>query len=623
MTVVAVTLVLLLVISDALRMRIRARAPRRSVLPAPQHSPHALELRAATSSEPPSTPDLSPQFEVWEAEEMEEQRREAEAAVLAAKASGTEDELPEYMVRLLQQFDDTGSMFDDSPPVQASRLPIIAVIGRPNTGKSTIVNRLSNSFKDGAIVHDEPGITRDRTYRVGMWNDYNFQVVDTGGIVFDDVEDIFADKITQQALLALGEATAAMMVCDGKEGVNPLDLILADWLRKNNKIPLYLAVNKCESETQGIAQAQDFWSLGLGAPHPVSGIHGTGLGDLLDEMTVTHLKKVTKVQKENATNIAFIGRPNVGKSSLFNRLLGVDRSIVSDIAGTTRDTVDALVHRGDTTYRIVDTAGVRKKGKIEYGAEFFMVNRAFKAVKRAEVVVLLLGTCVKTTACYCCCPFLSGNVFFSFSDATDGIVEQDRILAERIAQEGRSCVIALNKWDIVPEKDDKTYLKAVENVRVSLPALRWDEVALISAKTGQRTEKLFEAVDRAAKQFSRRIPTAIINEVVQDATAWMAPPTVGSRAGRIYYCIQTSTAPPTIVVFCNDPALFTDNYQRFLERKIRDALDFEGTPIKMIFRGKTIRDVGRAVRKGETATTRITGGGSVRDAKSPKRFTQK
>jgi small GTP-binding protein len=391
--VAAVVLVLLLVISDALRTvpRLRARMLRSRHSAACAPVAHRLALRAATSSEPPGSPDLSTQFDVWEAEEMEEQRREAEEAVLAAQASGTEDELPEYMLRLLQQFDDHGSLFDDSPPVQASRLPIIAVIGRPNTGKSTIVNRLSNSFKDGAIVHDEPGITRDRTYRVGMWNDFNFQVVDTGGIVFDDVEDIFADKITQQALLALGEATAAMMVCDGKEGVNPLDLILADWLRKNNKVPLYLAVNKCESETQGIAQAQDFWSLGLGTPYPVSGIHGTGLGDLLDEITVTHLTKVTKVQKENATNIAFIGRPNVGKSSLFNRLLGVDRAIVSDIAGTTRDTVDALVHRGDATYRIVDTAGVRKKGKIEYGAEFFMVNRAFKAVKRAEVVVLLLG----------------------------------------------------------------------------------------------------------------------------------------------------------------------------------------------------------------------------------------
>lgn len=330
-------------------------------------------------------------LEVWEAEEIEEQRREVEDKIQEAREKGTEDELPEYMLRLLEQFSEHDSDYDNSDPVQASSLPIIAVIGRPNTGKSTIVNRLTNSYKDGAIVHDEPGITRDRTYRAGMWNDYNFQVVDTGGIVFDDVEDIFADKITQQALLALSEATAAMMVCDGKEGVNPLDQVLASWLRKNNKIPLYLAVNKCESETQGIAQAQDFWSLGLDQPYPVSGIHGTGLGDLLDEITSKNMVKVTKVLKENATNIAFIGRPNVGKSSLFNRLLGTDRSIVSDVAGTTRDTVDAMVERGGAKYRIVDTAGIRKKGKIEYGAEFFMVGRAFKAIRRAEVVVLLLG----------------------------------------------------------------------------------------------------------------------------------------------------------------------------------------------------------------------------------------
>ena len=342
-------------------------------------------------------------LEVWEAEEIEEQRREVEDKIQEARDKGTEDELPEYMLRLLEQFSEHDSDYDNSDPVQASSLPIIAVIGRPNTGKSTIVNRLTNSYKDGAIVHDEPGITRDRTYRAGMWNDYNFQVVDTGGIVFDDVEDIFADKITQQALLALSEATAAMMVCDGKEGVNPLDQVLASWLRKNNKIPLYLAVNKCESETQGIAQAQDFWSLGLDQPYPVSGIHGTGLGDLLDEITSKNMAKVTKVLKENATNIAFIGRPNVGKSSLFNRLLGTDRSIVSDVAGTTRDTVDAMVERGGAKYRIVDTAGIRKKGKIEYGAEFFMVGRAFKAIRRAEVVVLLLGELQWGGVGWCCC----------------------------------------------------------------------------------------------------------------------------------------------------------------------------------------------------------------------------
>jgi GTPase len=228
--------------------------------------------------------------------------------------------------------------------------------------------------------------------------------------------------------------------------------------------------------------------------------------------------------------------------------------------------------RGSKKYRIIDTAGVRRKGKIEYGAEFFMVNRAFKAIKRAECVVLLL-------------------------DAVNGIVDQDRILAERIAEEGRSCVIALNKWDIVDEKDDKTYLKAIENIRISLPILKWADVVLISAKTGQRTEKLFEYVDKAAKQFNRRVSTAVLNEVIHDATLWMSPPTVGSRSGRIYYSIQTSIAPPTIVIFCNDPALFTDSYRRFMDRKIRDSLNFEGTPIKIIYRGKALRDVGRAVSK--------------------------
>ena len=255
----------------------------------------SVNIKGSSVSNGPGddTGELGTQFEEWAEEEIEEQRREVEDLVRAAEKDGTVDELPGYMLRLLEQFDEEG--VDDSIPVVASLLPIIAVIGRPNTGKSTIVNRLTNSFKDGAIVHDEPGITRDRTYRSGMWNDYNFQVVDTGGIVFDDVEDIFADKITQQALLALSEATAALMVCDGKEGLNPLDSVLADWLRKKNKVPLYVAVNKCESETQGIAQAQDFWSLGLGQPYPVSGIHGTGLGDLLDEITTNHMQKVTRV----------------------------------------------------------------------------------------------------------------------------------------------------------------------------------------------------------------------------------------------------------------------------------------------------------------------------------------
>lgn len=429
-------------------------------------------------------------------------------------------------------------------------------------------------------MHDEPGITRDRTYRLAEYGEYNFQVVDTGGIVFDDTKDIFADRITQQALIALKEANVAIMVCDGKEGLTQLDDILADWLRKNNKVPVYVAVSKCESETQGISQAQEFWRLGFGDPFPVSGIHGTGLVNLMDTVTSRHMTKITTVLKENATNIALVGRPNVGKSSLLNRLSGEERSIVSDVAGTTRDTVDALVKRGskkngsERLYRFIDTAGIRKRGKVEYGAEFFMVNRAFKAIRRSDCVILML-------------------------DAVTGIVDQDRILAERIAEEGRSCIIALNKWDAVPNKDDKSYIKAVENIRSNLPVLRWADVLLISALDGQRTEKLFEYIDRANHQFTRRIPTATLNEIVNDATLWMAPPTIQSRAGRIYYCLQISTAPPTIIFFVNDPDLFTENYKRFLERKIRDSLNFEGTPIKMIWRGKSLRDISRSAKRGE------------------------
>lgn len=428
--------------------------------------------------------------------------------------------------------------------------------------------------QEGAIVHDEPGITRDRTYRVAQYGEYNFQVVDTGGIIFDDSKDIFADRIIEQATIALQEASVAVVVCDGMEGVTPLDEILVDWLRKSRKIPILLAVNKCESEKNGFLQSQEFWKLGAGTPYPVSGIHGSGVYDLLDA-AVAHLPKVTNILAENITNVALVGRPNVGKSSLLNRLYGQSRAIVSDVAGTTRDTVDVLVHRGhNRTYRIIDTAGIRKRGKIEYGPEFFMINRAFKAIRRSDCVVLLL-------------------------DAVAGIVDQDRVLAQRIADEGRACVIALNKWDAIPNKTDKSYLAAIENVRAKLSALRWADIVLISALQGQRTEKLFESIDRATQQFNRRIATGVLNEVVADATLWMAPPSVGSRSGRIYYCMQISAAPPTIVLFVNDPELFTDAYKRYLERKIRDSLNFEGTPIKMIWRGKSLRSVSRSAQRGE------------------------
>lgn len=275
--------------------------------------------------------------------------------------------------------------------------------------------------------------------------------MDTGGIVFDDRSDVFAEQITHQALVALEDAHAGILVCDGQIGISPLDQSLAAWLRRHARVPIYLAVNKCESTRQETLQIEDFWSLGLGQPYPVSGIHGNGMGDLLDAV-VQKLPKVTSVQHENTTNVALVGRPNVGKSSLFNRLYGKERVIVSDVAGTTRDAVDEVIYRDGQAYRLIDTAGIRKKGKVHYGPEFFMVNRAFKAIRRSEVVVLLI-------------------------DAIQGIVDQDRIIAERIAEEGRACVLVLNKWDAVPNKDDKSYDKAIEHARTVLPVVRWAEVS--------------------------------------------------------------------------------------------------------------------------------------------------
>eukprot|EP00981_Chlorochromonas_danica_P013746 scaffold6829_cov162-Ochromonas_danica.AAC.2 len=459
-------------------------------------------LTPATSPSPsssfsPTESEYSQYFQQWEEEERALQEVLAQERLAKAKEEDEEfsQELPPYLQELFKELDQ-----EEEPATPLSKLPTVVIMGRPNTGKSTIVNRITESYKDGSIVHDQPGITRDRTYR-------------------PDNDDIFADRITQQALTALKEADVAVMVCNGQEGVTQLDTILADWIRKNIKIPLYVAVNKCESTTQGFSQAQEFWSLGLGEPLPVSGIHGSGINDLLDKV-ISHIPKVTNILQENATNVALVGRPNVGKSSLLNRLYGEERSIVSEVAGTTRDAIDALVTR-------------------------------------------------------------------------------DRILAERITEEGRACVIALNKWDVLPNKDDKSYLKAVENIRTTLPTLRWADIVLVSALTGLRTEKLFQCIDRSAVQFNRRISTAVLNEVVNDATLWMAPPSIGARSGRIYYCIQINSSPPTIVFFVNDPDLFTENYQRYLERKIRDSLKFEGTPIRMIWRGKSLRDVDRAARKGE------------------------
>ncbi|BBD54505.1 ribosome biogenesis GTPase Der [Planktothrix agardhii] len=442
-------------------------------------------------------------------------------------------------------------------------LPIVAIIGRPNVGKSTLANRLAGNPE--AIVHDQPGITRDRTYRPAFWQDREFQVVDTGGLVFDDDTE-FLPMIREQAMIALTEATAAIFVVDGQVGLTGGDEAIASWLREQS-IPILLAVNKCESPTTGIVQAADFWELGLGEPYPVSGIHGSGTGELLDDL-IKHLPPINELETEKEIKVAIIGRPNVGKSSLLNAFLGENRAIVSPISGTTRDAIDTVIERDGKTYRLIDTAGIRRKKNVEYGAEFFGINRAFKAINRADVVLLVI-------------------------DAIDQVTDQDQKLADRIIEEGRSCVIVVNKWDAI-EKDTYTILDYEKEVRAKLYFMDWAELIFISAKTGQRVEKILNLVDTAAEGHERRVSTAVINEVIEEAVSWhSAPVTRQGKQGKIYYGTQVSSKPPTLVLFVNDPKRFNDNYRRYIDGQFRKQLGFKGTPIKLIWRGKSAREIER------------------------------
>jgi GTPase len=439
-------------------------------------------------------------------------------------------------------------------------LPVVAIIGRPNVGKSTIVNRLAGVTD--SIVHDEPGVTRDRTYREAFWRDRDFLVVDTGGLVFDDDTE-FLPLIREQAMLALAEASAAIMVVDGMTGPTGADETIAGWLRQQS-VPVLLAVNKCESPEQGILQATEFWNLGIGEPFPVSGIHGNGTGELLDEL-VNFLPETSMVEESDEIKVAIVGRPNVGKSSLLNAFVGENRAIVSPISGTTRDTIDMVVELNGQQFRIVDTAGIRKKKQVEYGPEFFGINRAFKAIRRSNVVLLVI-------------------------DALDGVTEQDQKLAGRIEDDGRGCVIVVNKWDAI-EKDSHTIYEYDKIIKDRLHFTEWAESIFVSAHTGQRVEKILELVKTAAEQHKRRVSTSVINEALEEAMKWHSPPTTRQgRQGKIYYGTQVSSQPPSIALFVNDPKLFNDNYRRYIERQFRQNLGFTGTPLKLLWRGKKIRD---------------------------------
>jgi GTPase len=442
-------------------------------------------------------------------------------------------------------------------------LPIVAIIGRPNVGKSTIVNRLAGVTD--AIVHDEPGVTRDRTYKEAFWRDREFLVVDTGGLVFDDDTE-FLPLIREQAMAALAESSAAILVVDGQDGLTTSDETIATWLRQQS-VPVLLAVNKCESLDQGLIQASQFWGLGLGEPYPVSGIHGSGTGELLDYL-IEHLPLTEQIEETAEIKVAIVGRPNVGKSSLLNAFVGENRSIVSPISGTTRDAIDMVLERNEQVYRLIDTAGIRKKKQVEYGPEFFGINRAFKAIRRSDVVLLVI-------------------------DAIDGVTEQDQKLAGRIADEGRACILVVNKWDAI-EKDSDTIYEYGRHLKDRLHFTEWAESIYVSALTGQRVEKILELVNTAAEQHKRRVTTSVINEVLEDAAKWHSPPTTRQgRQGRIYYGTQVTSQPPAIVLFVNDPALFNDNYRRYIDGQFRQSLGFRGTPLRLLWRGKKMRELER------------------------------
>ena len=446
-------------------------------------------------------------------------------------------------------------------------LPIVAIIGRPNVGKSTFVNRLAGDR--AAIVHDEPGITRDRTYRPGFWLDRDFQVVDTGGLVFDDDTE-FLPMIRQQAMAALTEASVAIFVVDGQAGVTAGDREIAQWLRQQD-VPVLLAVNKCESIEQGLVQAAEFWELGLGEPYAISATHASGTGELLDKL-LELLPSTDELVDNDEIKVAIVGRPNVGKSSLLNALTGEERAIVSPVSGTTRDAIDMVVERGDKTYRLIDTAGIRRKKNVDYGAEFFSINRAFKAIRRSDVVLFVL-------------------------DVLDGVTEQDLKLAGRIIEEGRATIIVLNKWDAV-EKESDTIYKYKRQIFDRLYFMEWAESIFVSAMTGKRVDKIFDLVDTAASEHRRRVTTAVINEVLEEAIRWHSPPTTRQgKQGKIYYGTQVSSQPPTIALFVNDPKRFNDNYRRYVDRQFREQLGFTGTPVKLIWRGKKVREMERSANR--------------------------
>lgn len=452
--------------------------------------------------------------------------------------------------------------------------PVVVIVGRPNVGKSTFFNRCVGGRE--AIVYDSPGVTRDRIYRDCEWSGHDLLLVDTGGLLPDSTEEI-TRQVKEQVKSAVNEADVVVFMVDGKSGITGADEDVANMLRRSKK-PILLAVNKIDSPKEE-ANLLEFYSLGLGEPMSLSALRGTGgVGDLLDkvlDLLPVELREASRKNGKDADSeeaepererkdfsIAIVGRPNVGKSSILNAITGTERAIVTEVPGTTRDALDTSFEFEGRKLTLIDTAGIRRKSKVDYGIESFSVVRALKSIERADVVVLVL-------------------------DANQEIADQDQKIAQKIIDAGRAAVVVFNKWDLVSNKSSKLMNEFIAKIEMDLPHLKFAEAVFTSAKSGQRVQKILEAAIRAFAETQRRVSTATFNQIVQDAQM-LTPPPAGKRGRRlrIYYGTQVAVAPPSFVLKVNDDKLASSGYLTYLERKIRESFGFKGTPIRLFLRPK-------------------------------------
>lgn len=432
--------------------------------------------------------------------------------------------------------------------------PVVAVVGRPNVGKSTLFNVLAGERI--SIVQDTPGVTRDRIYADVGWLNMSFTLIDTGGIE-PDSSDMMLSRMREQAQIAIDTADVIIFLTDVRQGLVDADAKVADLLRRAHK-PVVLVVNKVDSFEKFMPDVYEFYNLGIGDPVPISAASRLGIGDMLDEVAKHFPQDVDEEEEDSRPKVAIVGKPNVGKSSLINHLVGEERVIVSEIAGTTRDAIDTeIVHNG-REYVFIDTAGLRRKSKIKEELERFSIIRAVTAVERADIVVVVI-------------------------DATEGVTEQDAKIAGIAHDRGKGVIVAVNKWDAI-EKDDKTIYKHTDRIREVLSFMPYAQLLFISAKTGQRTQKLFEVIDAVLENHSMRVATGVLNEIVSEAVAMQQPPSDKGKRLKIYYATQVAVKPPTFVVFVNDKKLMHFSYIRYLENRIRDAFGFQGTSLKFIIR---------------------------------------